>query len=268
MLKKAILSAGLIAAAGMLAGAGGRVAAQVVTATWSSVASSVGGNAINASAAFNIDPSKGTLTITLLNQTVVSSPGDLLREVDFSLSPTATINSISDASPVGYLLDVSGGTVNSSTLDINSALPRNGNAQKGWAIGSGNTGTPTADYALSTPSGDDLVMGPPSGTPLSQLPPYYALNETISGATGIGNGGHSYVLDGVATFTLNVSGLTDSTNVSDISLGFGTAAGEGFVTPSDVTPPPVPAGIPATLPLVGGGLLGLGALAMRRRRTL
>ena len=151
---------------------------------------------------------------------------------------------------------------------------RNGAGPKGWGYGSGNFGTPTAEYSLSAPSGEDLVMGPPTGTSLATLPLYYAVNEALTGVSGIGNGGHSYELDGIATFTLNVSGLTASTLVSDISLGFGTQGGLGFVTPSKVTylnypaTPAAPAPIPATLPLVGGGLLGLGLIALRKRRRL
>ena len=75
---------------------------------------------------------------------------------------------------------------------------------------------------------------------------------------------------GTAIFDILISGITESSVLSDVVFQFGTDAGQRLVTgelvpPPEPTPSPVPE--PSTFALLGLGGLGIAARACRRRKA-
>jgi hypothetical protein len=104
-------------------------------------------------------------------------------------------------------------------------------------------------HVLGTPIGPaHLLLGPPDGSGV-----YSNANASIAN-----NGPHNPFLDGVASFTLNVPGLTADSIVTSATFSFGTTEGDYVPgVPGNNVPEPV------TLSLWMTGALFL----LRRRRT-
>lgn len=94
-----------------------------------------------------------------------------------------------------------------------------------------------------------LIIGPPDGNGV-----YSDANGSIAR-----NRPHNPFIQQSASFTLGVIGATASTIISDVVFSFGTQ--EGVNVPAVTAVP-----IPAAAWLFGSGLLGLSALAKRRRQ--
>jgi hypothetical protein len=77
-----------------------------------------------------------------------------------------------------------------------------------------------------------------------------------------GNDPHNPFLNQSATFTLNITGVTTNTTVSNVLFSFGTVSGNNV--PGGGNNSTVPE--PVSLSLVGGGLLALGLLRKRLPR--
>ena len=104
---------------------------------------------------------------------------------------------------------------------------------------------------------DTYLLGELNGGQPSDL----ILNPSESANPSVGN--HSPSLDSGAAFTLDSSAVTAATTASNIEVYFGTGRTNGLPNGVRVAGGPLP--VPATLPLVGGGTLALGILALRKR---
>jgi hypothetical protein len=264
MLKKAILSAGLIAAAGMLAGVN-CATASVQTFSGYSPASGINASTIT----FTFDTSNNQLEVNIQNTSAsVGNIGQAISGISFSLSGFSGSLSVDPSAAVGY----EGNTT--PYLTGVPSLPKllsNSELNNPWEM-AGTGGT----FALGNPK---ITPGLSAGKRYPKGSPTDLVVETISGANG-SIGAHEPSLFGTGTngadgvtFTLDATGgsITTSTAViGNVAVYFGT--GPDYRAYDGPPGTPVPAGgplpIPATLPLVGGGLLGLAALAMRRRRAL
>lgn len=259
MVRKTILSAGLIAAAGMLAGAG---ASNASVQTFSGFFPATGADA--STIAFTFDSTNNQIQVNIQNTSgAVSSIGQAISGISFALSGFNGSLSVNSNALVGY----EGNSTPENTLLSNSKL------HNPWQV-AGTGGT----FALGNPK---IIPGLSAGNGYPTAAPTDLVVETISSPNGsidahapslFGTGTNS--ANGV-TFTLDtVTGaITSDTSVTgNVTVYFGTGPDSFAYDHLSDTPNPVPAGgplpIPATLPLVGSGLLGLGLIALRKRRRL
>ena len=265
MLKNTILSAGLIAAAGMLGVAGASNASIQtfsVTNFNSGDAKSSSAYALNVSVTFT--PSDdGNLTIQISNTSKVRSDAEGVFGVDFSMYNGANLilalPQLNNNVPVGQEWDAmttGQGQSSNTTYTETSTASDNSLLTSPWEVTSVGSGV----YGINVPPSKpyDLVIGSPTNSS----------GDTTANSSVFQ---HSPSLASGAVFTLeNISGLSSSTTIKNVVIIFGT---DGSLVPGSTDMvPAVPAGgplpIPATLPLVGGGLLGLGLIALRKRRQL
>lgn len=224
-----------LAVFGLLALAHGTVQADPI-----SVCTGVGCSTTNVGG--SIVAGNGTVTITLSNNltnaqviSVIQNISGVYFEVSGFNGGAVTLGSSNSAQST----NVAGGI---GTL----AGPVN---PTGWAGGSsGNTITVCVicAFGISSPAGPDqtIIGGTGSGF-------YNNANGSING-----NAPHNPFLSGEVTFVLNVPGVTVNSTFSNVVIQFGTTA----------TPPPPGQETPepASMLLLGTGLLGIAAGARRR----
>ncbi len=269
MLKNTLLSAGLIAAAGALALAT-QANASISTQTFSGYYPAGSPGSYSSTVVFTFDTTNNDITVNIQNTTAsVSSIGQAISGISFSLANFGSGSlSVDSNALVGY----QGDNAASGSLLSNSHL------NNPWEIAD-ESGT----FSLGNPKilGNVSGLGLSAGSNYPTKAPTDLVVETISNPDG-SIGAHDPSLFGLGTngadgvtFTLDAatSAITANTAVTgNVTVYFGTAPEIHVFDHVPGTPTPVPAGgplpIPATLPLVGGGLLGLGLIALRQRRQM
>ena len=196
-----------------------------------------GGNPVKAAA--SVTTGAGTVTIQLFN--LLANPATVaqnLSDFAFSLSGTTALGSLSSSS--AQEIDVA----------TNGTFTLGGTVAAGWILSSPATGSYILDALAAGGAGPThTILGAPG------------IGGTYSNANGsiAGNGPHNPFLNQSATFTLNITGVTAATTVSNVVFSFGTVSGNNSGGGSTV-PEPV------SLSLVGSGLLALGLLRKRLPR--
>ena len=247
MFKKTILSAGLVAAAGML-GAVSSAGAQTVLAS---------GNVVNGEPSLDVQviftPGTGTLGVQINNLGGIFSDSEAVYGITFDVPTTGeTVNPGNSSGSGTSFVVTSGAGVPSSTSAVSWSTMQAPSGKPSdnppWVTSqSGKTVSLSIDGSMP----DYMVIGPPSGTP-----GVYNVNTSVTNMNPF--------LESGASFALSVSGMTSSSAVSNVEVFYGT---DGLGTSSWLAGTPASnAPVPGTFPLLGTGLLGLGLIALRKRR--
>jgi hypothetical protein len=232
---KAKLFGGLLVAMGCALGLQPAAAA---TVTFLGTGSGSDG-ALSASADFTTSAGSLSVTLTnLLSASTIISAGQTVSDLSFTLSNLPGI--LGATSATGQLSNVgAGGTV----TNVSGSPTR-------WlgAGGQGNFSIVGSTITLEAIGGgqpDQLIL--PAGTA------YPAANSSLTDLM------FSPFVNGSATFTLALTGVSATTTITDATFSFGTQP-DTFITGVPTAFP-----LPASLPLFASGLLGLWALRRTRK---
>lgn len=183
----------------------------------------------------------GTVTITLNNNLTNAQVVSIIQNV------SGVYFQVSGYNGGAVSLSASNSTQSTNIDNAGNAVLAGAVNPTGWAAGhSGNTITVCVicAFGISSPAGPDQTIIGGTGSGL-----YANANGSLAG-----NNPHNPFLAGTTTFTLIVPGVTVNSTFSNVVIQFGTSA-----TPPDTTVPE-----PASMFLLGSGLIGVAA-SLRRR---
>jgi hypothetical protein len=211
---------------------------------------------VTGSGTMDLNPTADTITVTLTNTTNLNgstqaSDANLISGLIFTLNnaPTSAVS----------LGSASGALVNISATKDHSAVAVSDTTDTVDHWGTSNKNATICLEAAGQGSPDCAVGGQPDDLILTNEANYY-VNSSVTG--------HDPSILGTGTFVINVPGLNaDSTVLSNkVLVVFGTGGDTESVTLKPGTPPAA-APEPASLLLVGSGLLGAAAALRRRMRA-
>jgi hypothetical protein len=213
------------------------VAASADTITLNTASGAVNntGNPVNAQVTFTVGQN-GALTINLTN--LIVNQNDVSQNI----------------SDLSFHIDgLTSGALgsNGNTIFVNgdgTTSPGSNNVSTGWVLdGTGpNFHLNGLGTAANVPAYTIIGAPGPGGV-------YTNANGSIAG-----NNAHNPFLNQTATFTVTIPGLTSVSQITNVSISFGTTAGDNV----PVTNLPEP----TTMMLLGTGLLGVAGVARRRFR--
>jgi hypothetical protein len=197
------------------------------------------GNPVNATATFTFGAGQVVVTLTNnLGQAAVQDVAQNISGVYFNLSNGATVGALS--SSLGNFTNVAANDVATPAGSGATIWTVRNNISGGLSLcvicSGGNPGFP-----------EQTVIGG-TGTGL-----YPLANASISG-----NDPHNPFLFGTNTFTVTIAGVTAGTTITGATIQFGTEV----VLPS----PPTNVPEPASMFLLGSGLVGAASMVRKRRR--
>jgi hypothetical protein len=196
--------------------------------------------AVDGSATAVFTLGNGTVDITLTNNlTTTANITDLLSDLSFSISGGTTTLATTSVAPGGSRLRCVDGT---------AGCVGTGDAANAWFYGlNGQVGS-SGDIGGGTYLLTALV-----GNPKSLIIGDHSFSCQAKCPDGLGNQQFQPYLDGSATFSLLIAGVTADSTISNVVFSFGTAPERLVGVP-----------IPAAVWLFASGLLGLIGIARRR----
>jgi hypothetical protein len=203
----------------------------------------VNGNA-NQSGTADFDVTATTLTLTLTNTDIETSIASILDGFVFAMSGAPTGATLMSIIPAGGFEDciTSGGSTTCTNTATDPSTPS----------------TPTNSTWLASLSAGTVSMGAGS---VSSLHPYGIGNSTFAvnaSLDGLANAQHNPELIGPVEFHFTLAGLTVAPTITSASFKFGTTP-DVIVGIPRVPPPPLLTPEPASIALLGIGLLAFGA---------
>jgi hypothetical protein len=145
------------------------------------------------------------------------------------------------------------------TVAGDGTFTNGGSASSGWGLsyvsGSGSATGFHLDGLNGSSTPAHTLLGAPDGSNV-----YSNANKSIAG-----NGPHNPFLSGILTLQLAIAGVTSSSNISQVTLGFGTTSGDNVPLIAQQTGVPEPGTM--TLAAVGLAAVGLARLRSMRRKS-
>jgi hypothetical protein len=195
--------------------------------------------ALSAEANFTIVNGQIQVTITnLLNPATIISIGQAVSDLSFTISNGPGTNSSNTSA--GQLVTVNS---NGSVTDVSGNPDRWISSSTGGFKIAGDT---ILLEAIGHGSPTELILPSDGGKG------YAKSNASITG--------HSPSVDGPATFTLNLTGVTSSTTISAVQFSFGTGPDTDIHGTQSISTPE-----PSTLVIAGLGALGFLGYGLRKR---
>ncbi len=212
-------------------------------------------NALNARVIFSYvtGSSNGNLDVTIENNSMPLSDGELIRNIDFQIGGIAPSSSAAYL-PNGAteLTDSGNGTYSVATIAPGPST----NLRDDWALttGSSSSGSYFNLTSEHTQTGKPTdFVGPSILTGSSPYSNYADGNASVQNS--------SPIIAGPVTFQVEISGLTANSSISNVLVGYGTSGGITGPLPSSSTPTPEP----SVLAFLGMGAIG-SLMVMRKRR--
>jgi hypothetical protein len=174
----------------------------------------------------------------LLSATAIGNQGQAVSEVRFTISNSPGTDTSNTAA--GQLVNIGSG----GSVTLMSGTPGN------WISSAAGFGISGKTITLETVGGskpNEMIM------PASGSGSYPSMNS--------GSGSHNPYVDGPATFTLNLTGVTGSTKITAVTFGFGTSPDSYATGTEQLTSNPEP----STLAIAGVGALGFVGYGLRKR---
>ncbi len=214
-----------------------------------------GGSDLNAYAVFNVSQSNIAVTFENITSNTTSDLQEIYG-VDFTVLDAAgnpvSVGSPSISAVTGTevtLEETNGSFLINTASDPNKTITSNSDLSKPWLVSNPSTGV--VDLTIDTSKPNDMIIAAPPS------PDNYGSSGGLNSVYQ-----HNPSLLSGATFTLDISGLSPTDTIGDVTLLYGTGPTSTTTVPfNNGTPTPEP----SVLAFLGMGAIGSLMLTRKRR---